>query len=538
MDKSFHKLKEKLTPSFLLFLTIIIFSLIPRIIVFLTKEEYFTGDFAFYYFNAKEIVLNHNLPLIGHVVGDIGGFAQGAGWNYLLAIPFALFNGDPFGGKVLMLIVSFTTLILGLYTAWHLIGKREGIFIGFLLGTSQYLIMWTNDVWPPYIIPLLTILYLSALALFLSKNKRKHFILMSIVLGIMAHFEIASLGLLFPSYLLLIAYLFLKNKITKKDISLSFLTFIVFFVPHAIYDISHNFYNTRGILSLLLHHTNNTDNKFLLIITDRLHLFLTDFIEVFPISNIKLLIFIFLFLIFGLFLYARDERIKKWKKIFTSYIFISIPLTFFGLCLIPVERASFWWITYLTIFYVFFAGIILSFFLFYKGYLYKLAVILIITLFLYASIINLSVILNKQKELKPTQYLIRIQEPIEWIYTDSKDEQFNVLYITGLEKILDYKFMFWYVGKNEYRNSQALKSLDLQFTTSGGMPTYINEKTQFKNLKKGIYYIIITNQSLQNGYASKILKNKLLGKIISVKHIGNEPDGFEIRKIFIDNPKM
>lgn len=530
MNKIIRQFKQLVTPTTLFFAIIIIFLILPRIVVFLTKEDYFGGDFAFYYFNAREIVLNHQLPLIGHVVGDIGGFAQGAGWNYLLAVPFTLFGGDPYGGKILMLIISSLTLILGSFAAWFFIGKREGLFIGILLGISEYLIMWTNDVWPPYAVPLLSIFYLSALALFLSKNKKKYFILISIALGLMAHFEIASLGLLFPSYLILIVYLFLKGNVVKKDILLSLLTFIFFFIPHAVYDFTNNFYNARGILDLLPLNGREASNELSLIIADRLHLFATDLVEVFPISNIKLLTVVFLFLTFGFFLYARDKRIKKWKKIFTSYIFITIPITFLGLCIIPVERASFWWITYLTIFYIFFAGIILSFFLFHKKLLYKFAVVFIIILFLHSSVNNFSVLLNKKRELQTTKYPIKIQEPIEWIYEDSRNQQFNILYVTGLEKVLNYKYMFWYVGKTEYKNSLALRNLDLQFTSHGGIPVYINENNQFKNLKQGTYYLIITDQSIQNGYASKILKNKSLGKFNSIKHFGQEGSGFVVEK--------
>lgn len=534
MDKIIRKIKQSTTPSFLFFSIIIVFLLLPRIVVFFTKEDYFGGDFAFYYFNAREIILNHHFPLIGHVVGDIGGFSQGAGWNYLLAIPFVLFNGDPFGGKVLMLIISSLTLIIGSFASWYFIGKREGLFVGILLGLSPYLVNWTNDVWPPYVIPIITIFYLTTFSLFLSKQKKKYFFFMTGFLGSMLHFEIASFGLLFPSFLLLSIYLILKGKLTKRDMVFSILILLFFFLPHLIYDLTHNFYNLKGIIGLFPDSSSRLNSDYLLIIGDRFHLFKTDFIEVFPTANVKYLFLSFAFLLFGYLLYIKDKKNKKWKKIFISYVLIAIPLTFLGLVAIPVQRASFWWLTYLTIFYIYFAGIIMSFLLFHRSFLYKLAVVAIIILFLHSSIINFNLLLNKKKELQTTKYPIKIQEPIEYIYQDSNNKPFEVLYITGLEKILDYKYMFLYVGKTEYKNSLALKNLDLQFTTHGGVPVYINEENQFKNLKQGTYYLIITDQSIQNGYATKILKDKSLGKIISTKHIGQEGSGFVVQKRYVD----
>src|SRR5579872_22396 len=127
----------------ILFLFILAVTLIPRITLLVSKEDYFGGDFGFYYLHAKQLVIDHKVPLLGDEAGIISGFAQGPGWYYLLSIPFALTNGNPYGGKMLMFLVSIATVIVLSVFFWEKIGKTEAIFVAFLVGLSPYLIVWT-----------------------------------------------------------------------------------------------------------------------------------------------------------------------------------------------------------------------------------------------------------------------------------------------------------------------------------------------------------------------------------------------------------
>lgn len=533
MHPLINKTKKNISPSSLLFTIYILLFLIPRFIVFLTKSDYFNGDFAFYYFLTRDIVINHKFPLIGHVVGEIGGFAQGPGWSYLLTIPFIVFNGDPYGGKVFMLIVSVTILLSGSLLAWKYFGKIEGLLIGFFLGSSPYLIRWTNIAWPPYIVPLIFISYLFFLSLFLLNGKKRFFYLMATSLGLISHFEIASLALIFPSFLLLVFFFVYKSKINKIDIIKSLIVFSTFFIPHLIYDLSKNFYNLKGLLSLIQPNSNNTSLGFPIILADRLHLFKTDLIAIFTTSNYKFLVICFIFLLYGFSLFVRDKKVKSWKKIFISHILLSISLTFLGVCLIPVERASFWWFTYLTIIYIFFAGVMMGY-LFKRNLFNKLIIIFVIGICLNLFLQNIKILISKQKEMSKLNYEIRIQEPIEYIYKNSNNEPFTAIFVTGEEKIIDYKYMLWFVGKNEYKNSKSLKNLDLNYTNGDGIPIFLNEEKQFNNLKKGIYYIIIKNSSLEINYVEKNLKNRKNFTLISSKEIKNMGKNLIIEKIRIN----
>ena len=531
MKKIKRKIK-KIRVKNLLFASLIFLLIIPRILVFITNEDYFGGDFAFYYLMTKTIVIDHELPLLGHIVGDLGGFSQGVFWSYILIVPFIIFDGNPIGGKVYMFFISILVLIFGSIVSWKYIGKKEALIISILLGISPYLIRWTAHVWPPYTIPLITLWYLFFLILFLLKNEKKYFILMTASIGAMAHFEIASTALLIPSFMTLVVYFFYKKMINLGILIKAALVFGLFFIPHLIYDINSRFYNLKGIINVLTPNTQTTSIGFQSVLEDRLHLFKTDLIAVFPIFDYRILLVIFIYFLLGFLLLMREREIKKWKKIFTFHILSIIPITFIGVFLIPVERASFWWFTYLTIIYIFFSGIIMGF-LFSKNIIFKISIGFIFLYTIYSSIDNFKIIQTEEISLRSVKYDIGIQAPIEYIYEDSKDKPFRVLYITGNNKVTDYKYMFWYIGKSKYNNSQALRSFDFNFKNSNGSPILINEKDQFQNLKKGTYYIIVSD-SLPNDYYKNIAGVKPKGTLIGIKRVGNGVKSFIVEKRIIE----
>lgn len=510
---------------FIIFLSV--FS-IPRLISFFTKSDYFNGDFAYYYFQTSDIVNNFIFPLLGHVVGEIGGFAQGPLFSYILVPLFLLFNGDPIGGKIFMLIVSLSIYFLASIFMHKHFGRSEGYLTAFFLGNSPYLIKWTNLAWPPFIVPLLMVFHLCFLYLFLSRKENKYLYISVFTFALMAHFEIASLGLLLPSFFTLFIYFLYKKLINRITLLKSLLMFFISFIPHLLYDLTNNFYNLRGLISVLFKNSGEERFPYILVLADRLHLFKTDLSAVFPIFDYKLLVIIFLILLIGFNIYIKDKKIKIFNKIFLFYLLLIIPLTFILITVIPVERASFWWITYLTITYIFFSVILLSY-LSRKNIFAQFFVILVILI----SINSFTNSLNKQiqtyKEYKNLKNEIRIKTPIEYIYKDSNNIPFNIIFLTRGEKVIDYKYMFQFLNNSNYP-----KNLDKSYTTGGGVPVYINEKDQFRNLKSGTYYIIIPNKSIFSGYSQRILKFNNFGQVINTKQLSSGIEGFTVQKRILE----
>ena len=107
-------MKKKKIPKETIFITlclvILIIAAIPRSVELFSGNYIFGFDQGKHWLAAKSIIIDHKLPLIGDEVGGAGGFFQGPGWYYLLAIPFLLFRGDPYGAIVLMFLLGIGTV--------------------------------------------------------------------------------------------------------------------------------------------------------------------------------------------------------------------------------------------------------------------------------------------------------------------------------------------------------------------------------------------------------------------------------------------
>src|SRR3989344_4140977 len=77
---------------------------------FLRAQETISGNFLFLLdsgrdmMEVKKIVFDHKLTLIGPYT-SLGGVFQGPLFYYLLAIPTALFEGNPWGNIFIMLVL-------------------------------------------------------------------------------------------------------------------------------------------------------------------------------------------------------------------------------------------------------------------------------------------------------------------------------------------------------------------------------------------------------------------------------------------------
>ena len=162
--------------------------------------------------------------------------------------------------------------------------------------------------------------------------------------------------------------------------------------------------------------------------------------------------------------------------------------------------------------------------------MYKFLILIILFMFIKSEEENIYQLGIKENNYRHQKYNIRIQEPIEYIYADSKNHQFRIIYITVNKYVFDYKYMFWYIGKTKYPNSEGFKKLELSYITPEGESIALDKARQFKNLKKGLYYIIITRHSIDTGYASQFL-NKPVGKLLSIRSFGNS---FVVQKYNID----
>src|SRR3989338_6846681 len=83
----------------------------------------------------KSIIFDHHLTLIGPYT-SLQGVFQGPLYYYLLSIPTFLTNGNPWGGVLLMLLISLSVMIISFFWMKKLFDAKAAVITLFLLAVS------------------------------------------------------------------------------------------------------------------------------------------------------------------------------------------------------------------------------------------------------------------------------------------------------------------------------------------------------------------------------------------------------------------
>jgi 4-amino-4-deoxy-L-arabinose transferase-like glycosyltransferase len=223
----------------------------------LRAQETLSGNFLFLIdqgrdmLAVRDILYGHHLTLLGPYT-SLQGVFQGPLWYYLLAIPTALFGGNPWGDVLLMLCLSMSVIIVVFFVMKQLFGVRAAFVALFFIAISPEAIAAATYSWNPHPMWLLVALFIICLY-FLSSGKAKFHLFVWPILSLMFHFETA---LAFFLVLATFLYLFITQK--KAFLSKYFLLAagiaLLFFLPQMLFDIRHNFLMSRSLLALFQGH--------------------------------------------------------------------------------------------------------------------------------------------------------------------------------------------------------------------------------------------------------------------------------------------
>jgi len=428
---------------------IIILAALPRSIELISGNYVFGYDQGKHWLAAKSIVVDHKFPLIGDEVGGTGGFFQGSGWFYLLAVPFILFRGDPYGGIVLIFVLSIGSIALFFWLFHFLLGKKETLMGGFLLAIAPILISNARLVWPPFVIPFLTVFYLWCVYRVLQK-KYIYSLGMFFVIGCMAHFEIATAGTLFLATFMVFSIWSMKEKIPIKYLGLGLVCFFVPLLPLFLFDIRHDFLNTKGVLATLYGSKRGVETwaEYLKIVSNHWMIFSDEFFRAFQTLYIPK-ICMSAFLIGGSLFMFFDPKVSLVKKRFVGFLF-GLPILLFLVFLLYKNDLWPWWISELTVVYT-----VLCAFLFVYGLKRGIVTRVIVLLFIGLMIVSYG---NKtynsfQKELSDYGGVHKIQgkkDALDVIFADAHGEQFGLFFFAPPIYTYPYDYLNWWYAKNTY----------------------------------------------------------------------------------------
>lgn len=470
-------------------------SLFPRVVEVLNNNFIFLLDMGRDYMAVKNIVVNQKPTLIGAEVGvgmaGLNGLFHGPFYFYLLSIPFVLFQGDPYGGLLLMFFFGILTIVVGFLLGKKILGILGGMLMAFLIALSPPIIAQSRFIWNPH--PASLFILLAFYFVYLSFDKKKlHLFLGSFFTGFVYNFQTAMAVPM--SFAVFFYMLFLLR---RKLILLFFVLagFIVGYSPLLVFEIKHGFPALRGLSNYF---SRPADTAFKIDFSPFLHNFSDTFVQQGVIPSILILFVLVLGLIYFMF---REKR----KNIYYFIVFLGLNwiITVAIMSLIKTHIFEYYLI------HLNFINMLLFCYIFVSAYkkrhnFFLILLTVFLGLFLFYGTMNS--IQTTRKDLPDYGGMVKMRgklDVIDYIYQDAKGEQFGLLIFSPPVYTYPYDYLIWWYGERKY----------------GYLP---------HQEKKGTFYLLIekdlSSPWTYEGWLETVIKT---GKIIDVKELSN---GFIIQK--------
>lgn len=473
LSKNFmHKKKY-----YLLLFFIIVIAIFPRAAqIFSSNNYYFGSEQAVEYLITKDIVVDHKVVLVA-LQGGFGDILKPAGFNYLLAVPFILADGNPFGGRIFMFLISILTIITAFVFFNRMFGLKISFLVSFLLAISPNLKDYVGSVSTPSLIPFLTILLLYCI--FKAFNGKKEYIpIILFTVGLMAHFEMAVSGILSAFFILTAIFCVIKKvNIKPRYYFFSIIMYVIPFIPILLFDTYNNFHNIKGVIKLISAggetSAKHSFSSILIILQNRIEIFGWDYVSSFS-SNPLLWIPILFVIVYGMYLLIKNKKNKFTHKSYLLYI-ATIPLfTFIFTLFYPSQSIHQWWLGNLNIIYYLLLGLSLNY-LWKNNYL-KLFIILMFFL-LSLAFINRTYFIYKTQFAFPPNTYIKEEGVIDYIFKDARNKPFGIsVFTTGSKKT--YEYLIWWKRNKIYHYQPYSQKKELYYNLYD--PSYVNIYTKNK----------------------------------------------------------
>ena len=215
----------------------------------------FLGDEGRDVIIVRRIFTELHPPLIGPGT-SVGGMYLGPLYYYMMAAPLLIAGFSPVGPSVMVALLGVATIALVWWVGRAWFGKWAGIVAAGLYSISPTTIIFSRSSWNPNIMPFFALL--SIYSVWQVWRKRKFNWL--IVLGISLAFVLQShyLGLLTIPTIFIFWLLAFRDYSAKKEAGpfikksvIGLASFLVLMSPLLIFDIRHDFLNTKAIYKFI-----------------------------------------------------------------------------------------------------------------------------------------------------------------------------------------------------------------------------------------------------------------------------------------------
>lgn len=462
-------------------------------------------------FIVRNIVQGKHFPLIGLSIADTGIY-RGPLFLYVSVIPYILFNGNPLGGAILSSLLGVITTVAIFFIGKRMFSKKVATIASLIYACSLLISFYERQFWNPSFIPLLSIIigYFSFKAI--SKKSKTSFFLMIMIFGFALHAH-ATILIFLP----LIAYTVYKMRknLSIKHILYSFFILLVTQVPIILFDLRHDFLNTKALFYLL---SGSNISVYTTTLIERLSLFLSMLGRIFWLPNKtdlflesgqcrslthlryeNVLLGIILF-ISSTIMFTKKIILSKTKSLLSLQILLVIFLSSLIYIIFFSRNIFEYYYLYFFPWIVIVFGLILDELL-YKKYGY-IVVIFVVGLIILLNLSSLFSSYNSYPYLEKVSAISYAKDYIE-------RENFNLEALGDCPKYGGYRYLFEYFGKKP-----GSSYMDLHFSWLYGEG------------KKIIYPKTVTFSTIdeREGDRAKIWKEeeeKLQKNVIAKKQFGN-----------------
>ncbi|MBI5044745.1 MAG: glycosyltransferase [Candidatus Levybacteria bacterium] len=207
----------------------------------------FIGDQAWFYLSARDLLIQHTVPLVG-IASSHPWLHQGAYWTYVLAFSFFVGGYDPLVGAYASMLFTLATGVLLYIVTKKMFYQRIALFTVVMYLFSPLILFYARMPYHTVPIPLFIVCMIYTVYQWVNNNSKKSFYASFLFLGVLYNFELVTVFLFGLLLLIFIFGLVAKKEFTtilsKKDFAIAFTFFIIPLIPIIIYDLTHGFKQT------------------------------------------------------------------------------------------------------------------------------------------------------------------------------------------------------------------------------------------------------------------------------------------------------
>lgn len=417
------------------FWTIILIAFLLRLLPVRNNNFYFTMDQGNDAVWAREIWSRGQILLRGPETGLTGVFA-GPLWFYFISLGYLIFQGHPFGGLLLMIVLNvFCTAMI----IWYL-AKKISPAVALVIGASLQ-VFWafydaSRYAFNPFPLVILSFILIFFLGQLLGGEK-KYLILAAVPVGLAFHAEVAGAIALFLFFIVVGIWAIFKKLCSFKTLATSFLVLSLFFLPLFISELTSDFSQFQTLTKALI----NKDSVLLGTNVLTINWVFLDLISLSVVPQSLFLSLVIFISALGFFWY------KKAKNQFISN-YISLALLLFGLSYVWFSSSKIWqdW---------------------HDVYLPPILSVALLLIILKAmpkkmGLVFLGIILVSQTAFFLNRYreyfrpsndaslLVNEIKAIDWVYQKAEGQGFYEY--NYLPSVYDYpyQYLFWWYGRQKY----------------------------------------------------------------------------------------